>query len=168
MNFDVSNEGTSSNMPPSAPVLLDATPSFLHAAWFGYLARTVLTFMFWSSALAKLGDAEAGIAEMQHFSLEPAIGFYFLTVAALLIGSLLVICDRWVWLGAGTLAIFTVLTIPIAHDFWAMEEPRRTVEFHVAMEHITVTGGLLVAIYASAIRRKKAQASTPRMFDVAL
>jgi len=158
MNFDISNEATTSGRS-------DAAAS---TVWFGYLARTVLTFMFWSSALAKLGDAEAALAEMRHFGLEPGFFYYFLTVITLLIGSLLVILDKGTWLGAGALAVFTLLTIPIAHDFWAMEEPRKTAEFHVAMEHITVVGGLLVAVHASAaLRRWSGGGPDTRLFEIA-
>jgi len=161
MNFDISNEA-------ATPGSSDAAASILHSAWFGYLARTVLTFMFWSSALAKLGDAEAALAEMRHFGLEPDLFYYFLTVITLLIGSLLVILDKGTWLGAGALAVFTLLTIPVAHDFWAMEEPRKTAEFHVAMEHITVVGGLLVAVYASAaLKRRSGDGPDSRLFEIA-
>jgi transmembrane protein len=62
---------------------------------------------------------------------------------------LLIIFNRWTWLGAGALAVFTALTIPLAHNFWAMEEPLRTMEFYVVMEHITVIGALMVVACAS-------------------
>ena len=48
------------------------------------------------------------------------------------------------------LAVFTALTIPIAHNFWAMQEPMRTIECHVVAEHITVIGGLMVVAWKSA------------------
>jgi len=35
--------------------------SLLSATWFGYLARIVLTFMFWGSGLAKLIDFNGGM-----------------------------------------------------------------------------------------------------------
>ncbi|WP_199084401.1 DoxX family protein [Bosea sp. ASV33] len=151
-------ETTKSDLLPTvsstpARILAGAAENDFGKLWFGYLARTVLTFMFWSSGLAKLFDFDAGLAEMRHFGLVPEVLFYFATVITLLLGSILVILDRWTWMAAGALAAFTVLTIPIAHDFWTMEEPMSTMEFHVAMEHITVTGGLFVAIYASAIRK---------------
>lgn len=123
--------------------------SLLAATWFGYFARTVLTFMFWGSGLSKLIDFNAGAAEMAHFGLVPGAAFNAATLVVQLVGSALIIANRWAWLGAGALAVFTALTIPIAHDFWNLQEPMRTVEFHVAMEHITVIGALLVVAYAS-------------------
>ncbi len=115
--------------------------------WFGYLARTVLTFMFWGSGLSKLIDFQSGTAEMAHFGLEPAALFNTAVIITQLGGSLLIILNRWTWLGAGALAIFTLLTIPIAHSFWAMEEPFKTIEFYVVMEHITVIGALMVVAW---------------------
>lgn len=135
--------------------LFGAIAASLHVSWFGYLARIVLTFMFWSSGLAKLLDFDAGLAEMRHFGLVPEIPFYLATVITVLGGSLLIILDRWTWLGAGALALFTILTIPIAHNFWTMEEPLKTMEFHEVMEHITVVGAMLFVISASATRKAR-------------
>ena len=117
------------------------------ATWFGYLARVVLTFMYWGSGLSKLIDFPGGVAEMAHFGLEPAAAFNIAVIITQLGGSALIILNRWTWLGAGALAVFTALTIPIAHSFWAMEEPFKTMEFYVVMEHITVIGGLMVVAW---------------------
>ena len=67
-----------------------------------------------------------------------------------LFGSAFIIANRFTWLGAGMLAVFTALTIPIAHNFWTMEEPLRTLEFYVVMEHVTVIGALMVVAWKSA------------------
>lgn len=123
--------------------------SLLSSTWFGYLARIVLTFMFWGSGLAKLIDFNGGMGEMAHFGLQPAALFNIATAATQLIGSLLIIFNKWTWLGAGALAVFTALTIPLAHPFWTMQEPMRTMEFHVVTEHITVIGALMVVAYAA-------------------
>ena len=121
----------------------------LSATWFGYLARIVLTFMFWGSGLAKLIDFNSGVAEMAQFGLNPPAAFNVATLIVQLAGSLLIIFRTWTWLGAGALAVFTALTIPIAHAFWTMQEPMKTIEFHIVTEHITVIGALMVVAYAS-------------------
>src|SRR5690606_11843563 len=90
------------------------------STWFGYIARIVLTFAFWGSGLAKLIDFQGGVAEMAHFGLEPAIAFNIATIITQIGGSALIILNRWTWLGAGALAVFTLLTIPISHHFWTM------------------------------------------------
>ncbi|MDH7796017.1 MULTISPECIES: DoxX family protein [unclassified Beijerinckia] len=152
MSIEISKTATRDGSPASTSGVVSGAAAILYAAWFGFLARVVFTFMFWSSGLAKLIDFNTGLAEMSRFGLEPAWLFYFVTVVILLSGSLLIILDRWTWLGAGVLAVFTILTIPIAHHFWTMEEPLRTMEFHVAMEHITVVGALMTVTYASGRR----------------
>ncbi|KQY19427.1 DoxX family protein [Rhizobium sp. Root483D2] len=128
--------------------------------WFGYLARTALTFVFWASGLAKLIDFKAGVAEMAFFGLEPAPLVTMAVIVTQLGGSALVIANRWTWLGAGALAVFTALTIPIAHTFWTMQEPMKTLEFYVVMEHITVIGALMVAAWKSAPAREPAGTRT--------
>ena len=119
-------------------------------SWFGFLARTVLTSMFWMSGIAKLADFDGGVAEMAQFGLEPAAAFNIATALTQLAGSALIVANRLTWLGAGMLAVFTALTIPIAHGFWTMQEPMRTIEFYVVMEHITVIGALMVVAWKSA------------------
>jgi transmembrane protein len=119
------------------------------ATWFGYFTRTVLTFMFWASGLAKLIDFQGGMAEMTQFGLQPAAAFNIAVIITQLGGSALIIANRWTWLGAGGLGIFTGLTIPIVHTFWNMEEPFKTMEFYVVMEHISIIGGLMVVAWKS-------------------
>ncbi len=114
---------------------------------FGYVARIVLTYMFWASGLAKAIDFNAAIAEMSHFNLAPPVLYAVATIIVQLVGSLLIIFNRWTWLGAGALGIFTLLTIPIVHTFWSMEEPFKTMEFYTVMEHISIVGGLMVVAW---------------------
>lgn len=123
--------------------------TLLRSTWFAILARIVLTYMFWASGLAKLIDFQSGLGEMRQFGLEPAVLFNIATIIVQIGGSLLIILNRWAWLGAGALAVFTALTIPLAHHFWTMEEPFRTIEFYVVMEHISIIGALMVVSYAS-------------------
>jgi len=90
---------------------------------------------------------------MAHFGLEPAVAFNIATVVVQLGGSLLIILNRYTWLGAGALGIFTALTIPIVHHFWSMtEEPFRTIAFHTSAEHIGMIGALIVVSILAAYR----------------
>lgn len=125
-------------MTPSPLAALLASPAF------GVFARVVLIFTFWGAGIGKILDYQGTRAEMSHFGLEPAGLYAPAVIAVLLIGSVLVIANRAAWLGFGMLAVFTVLTIPIAHPFWAMEGERAIVDFHVAVEHISLIGGLTV------------------------
>ena len=122
----------------------DVILRFLRLPIAARCARIALTFPFWSSGLAKLVDFDAGAAEMAHFRLEPANLFNIATVIVQLVGSLLIIANRLVWLGASALGVFTGLTIVLVHHFWSMtEEPFRTIAFHTATEHVGIIGGLI-------------------------
>lgn len=110
-------------------------------------ARVVLTLLFWSAGLFGIFHFDAIVEEMRTESLPAPEAFAVLTIAVQLIGSILTITNfkGLGWLGAGMLATFTVLTIPFGHAFWKFQEPRRTAELHLVLEHLTVVGGLLVA-----------------------
>lgn len=109
--------------------------------------RVVLTTFFWMAGLFGLLNFGVIIDEMVTEKLPAPVAFAVATIATQLIGSALLISNyRGLgWIGAGTLAVFTLMTIPIGHAFWTFAEPKRTAEFHIALEHITVVGGLLLA-----------------------
>jgi transmembrane protein len=113
-------------------------------SWFALFARIVLTFAFWGSGLAKLINFQDGVAEMAMFNLPQPVLMNVLTIVTQLGGSLLIILNRWTWLGAGALAVFTALTIPLVHNFWAKEGAAAVGAFHTATEHVTVIGALMI------------------------
>src|SRR3546814_6308450 len=67
------------------------------------------------------------------------------------------------WIGAFGLAVFLLLTIPIGHPFWKFEEPKRTGEFHIALEHITVVGGLMLAAILSTLPLPRSEEHTSEL-----
>lgn len=111
------------------------------------LARLVLTTLFWMAGLYGLFNFGAIVQEMINEKLPAPVFFAAATIATQIAGSALLITNfrDLGWLGAVGLAVFTLLTIPLGHAFWTFEEPRKTAEFHIALEHITVAGGLLLA-----------------------
>ena len=123
--------------------------------WFPLIARIVLTFPFWGSGLSKLIDFPAGVAEMAQYGLKPAVLINILVIFTQLGGSLLVIANRRAWSGAGALAVFTLLTIPIAHDFWNLRGEAAKQEFFFAVEHIALIGGLMLAAILSRYSPRK-------------
>ncbi|MEK1929099.1 MAG: DoxX family protein, partial [Pararhizobium sp.] len=58
---------------------------------FGIAARILLTLVFWSSGLAKLGDFTAAVAEMEKYGVTPAIPMAIAVIIVQLGGSALVI-----------------------------------------------------------------------------
>ncbi|MEI2301133.1 DoxX family protein [Ensifer sp. MJa1] len=121
--------------------------NILDARAFAILARVLLTLVFWSSGLAKLFEFDANAVMMEGFGLSPG---WLVNTATLILqigASLMIILNRSVWLASGALAEFTVLTIPIAHPFWAKDGEEAFRDMTVALEHVSEIGGLaLVAI----------------------
>lgn len=139
----------SASMPCGIAVILESRA-------FGILARVLLTCVFWTAGLGKLIGFSAGAAEMEGFGLTPGWAVNTAVLALQLGGSLLIILDRWTWLATGALAVFTMLTIPIAHPFWAREGAEAFRDLTVALEHVSVIGGLAVfaILSRSAMRRR--------------
>lgn len=117
------------------------------------LARILLTLPFWSSGLVKLIDFSGGVAEMEHYGFTPGIAFNVATIIVQLGGSLLIIFNRFTWLGAGALGIFTGLTILLVHNFWAKEGEMAMIHMFLALEHIGMIGGLILVAILAEIRR---------------
>ena len=119
----------------------------LHAPATAAAARIVLCLPFWWSGLSKLLDFSGGTAEMAALGLEPAWLFNALTILVQLGGSLLVILNRWTWLGAGALGVFTALATVMAHRFWTLDGIERVRELNTFLEHLAIIAGfVLVAI----------------------
>jgi transmembrane protein len=132
------NRGFFEEDPMTRPIAL-----LLDSPLFSLAARVLLTFMFWSSGLAKLLDFPATLGEMSHFGLSPAAPIAVAVIIVLLGGSALIIAGRHAWLGAGALGIFTLLTIPIAHAFWTMSGQEAFIEKLWVTEHLSVVGALM-------------------------
>lgn len=126
----------------------------LDSRWAWRVARLLLAVVFLSSGLAKLIDFQGGLAEMRAAGLEPDWLFNIATIAVLLGGSALLLLDRALWLGAGALVVFLLLTILVVHRFWALPEPQAKAAMFWALEHISLVGGLVAAAIASRLRRR--------------
>ncbi|WP_034056530.1 multidrug efflux RND transporter inhibitory subunit MexG, partial [Pseudomonas aeruginosa] len=97
------------------------------------------------------------LEEMRAAGLEPAWLFNIATAVTLLAGSALVLLDRKLWLGAGALAVFLLLTILIVHTFWSKTGVEAKLAMFFALEHIAVIGGLIATAIASAQRQRLRQ-----------
>ncbi len=132
----------SANALPSAP---GPIAGLLESSGLRVFARVLLTLPFWSSGLAKLADFGATTAEMAHFGLHPPALIAIATILTQLGGAALVIHGRYAWLGPGALGVFTALTIPLVHHFWALDGEPGMLAMFFALEHIGMIGGLMLA-----------------------
>jgi transmembrane protein len=135
-------------MRQTRPTILEqldrAMHLFLQSSVTAAATRVALCLPFWWSGLSKLLDFSSGTAEMAALGLEPAWLFNALTIFVQLGGSLLVILNRWTWLGAGALGIFTALATVLAHQFWTLEGVERVRELNTFLEHLAIIAGFVL------------------------
>lgn len=118
------------------------------------LARLLLTVPFWVSGLAKLIDFQSGVAEMQQLGFSPPVAVNIAVIITQLVGATLVVANRWVWLGAGGLGVFTALTIVLVHRFWALDGEPRMDAMLFAVTHVGLIGGLVLVSILSVQQRR--------------
>lgn len=139
---------TGSDEPRFVDAILDWRPT-----WF--LARLALVGAYLLGAVVKLTDWQAAVAEQAHFGMNPPAIWAALTVGIELVGPVLILTGRFLWLGAGMLGIFTLLAAFTANAFWTMPAGQeRFMATNAFFEHIGLIGGfVLVALVAERERR---------------
>lgn len=125
--------------------------AILASGWTLIIGRVVLSSFFLIAGLYGVFNFGAVVQEMKTVSLPSPKFFALATIAVQLGGSILLISNvgGLAWLGAAALAVFTLACIPVGHAFWTFPEPQRQAELQIALEHIALTGGLLLAAIAS-------------------
>lgn len=121
-----------------------------NSLWF--VARLLILVLFISSGLAKVFDYENSLAEMRAAGLHPDWFFNIASAVVLLVGSVLVLFNRLLWLGTGALAVFLFLTIVVVHTFWNYTGEQAQIAMFWAIEHIAVIGGLIAVAIAGYFR----------------
>lgn len=113
--------------------------------------RLVLTFFFLASAYMMSRNFSQAVEEMKDVGLPLPRLSAMAAVATQVIGSLWVVTDagHLGWIGAGGLAVFTLLTIPFGHAFWKFPEPQRSENLRTVLEHVSLVGGLLLVGWMS-------------------
>lgn len=129
-----------------------ATPRFVDAILDGrptaHLARLALVSAYLLGAVVKASDFPGAVAEQAHFGMSPPAFWAVLTIAVEIVGPLLILTRRWLWLGAGMLGVFTLLAAFKANAFWAMPAGHdRFMATNAFFEHLGLIGGfVLVAL----------------------
>ncbi|MEY1660917.1 DoxX family protein [Isoalcanivorax beigongshangi] len=119
-----------------------------------WLACAAMALMFVVSGLAKVLVWDISVAEVAAAGLQPAALYTLASAVVLLVGSALLFTVRWVWLGAGALAVFLVLTILLVHRFWALEGAAAQTALLMTLEHLSVIGGLMALAVAGQLRQR--------------
>jgi uncharacterized membrane protein YphA (DoxX/SURF4 family) len=113
--------------------------------WTWLLARIALTSAYILGGLTKLLDFPAAVAEQEHFGFHPGWIWACLAIAVELIGPLLIITGRWVWLGAGALGVLTAIASVAANNFWDLQGQARFEATNTFFEHIGLIAGFVLA-----------------------
>lgn len=108
-----------------------------------HMARLALVSAYILGGFTKLLDFAGAAAEQQHFGLYP--GWLWATTAIVveLGGSLLVVLNRLVWLGAGGLGVLTFVAMLTANAFWTMQGHDRYMATNSFFEHLGLIAGLV-------------------------
>jgi uncharacterized membrane protein YphA (DoxX/SURF4 family) len=93
------------------------------------------------------------VAEQAHFGMAPAALWAAVTIAVELVGPLLILSGRLIWLGAGMLGIFTLFAALTANAFWAMPAGiDRFMATNAFFEHLGLIGGFILIAMIDARR----------------
>jgi uncharacterized membrane protein YphA (DoxX/SURF4 family)/predicted enzyme related to lactoylglutathione lyase len=123
--------------------------------WILPVARVALVSAFLIGGIQKLTDFPGAVAEQAHFGLQPAWLWAATAIVVELGGSLLVIANRLVWLGAGGLGVLTAVAMLTANDFWAKMGHDRFMAINAFFEHLGLIAGLVLVSVLSLRKRAR-------------
>lgn len=115
-----------------------------------HAARLALVSAYILGGLAKLLDFGGAVAEQEHFGLQPAWLWAAAAIVVELGGSLLVVVNRFVWVGAGGLGVLTFVAMLTANAFWTMGGDQRFMATNAFFEHLGLIAGLVIVAMVSA------------------
>ena len=108
-------------------------------------ARLALASAFLLGGILKLLDFPGAVAEQAHFGLHPAAVWAGLAILIEIVGSLLLIVGRYVWLAAGALGVLTTVAMLVADPFWALEGSARIAAANGFLERCGLIAGFVLA-----------------------
>jgi uncharacterized membrane protein YphA (DoxX/SURF4 family) len=120
------------------------------ARWIALLG---LCAAYLQGGIVKAIDFNGAVAEMNHFGLAPAAPLAVATITVGIGASLLVLTGYRRWLGALTLAGFTLFATFIANRFWEMAMPERFMAMNSFFEHVGLIGGFLLVAWHDLARQ---------------
>jgi uncharacterized membrane protein YphA (DoxX/SURF4 family) len=109
-----------------------------------HAARLALVSAYILGGFAKLLDFAGAVAEQEHFGLYPGWLWAAAAIVVELGGSLLVVVNRLVWLGAGGLGVLTFVAMLTANAFWTMGGHERFMATNSFFEHLGLIAGLVI------------------------
>ena len=124
--------------------------------WIGRWIRTPLLYRmallglcaaYLQGGFDKAIDFPSAVAELQQFGLAPAAPLAFATIITELVGAALILTGLYRWLGALSLAGFTLMATFVANRFWEIPMPDRFMVENTFFEHLGLVGGFLLVAW---------------------
>ncbi len=110
-----------------------------------FLALLALCAAYIQGPLTKLFDFQGAMAEMEHFGLHPAPFFAVAVILFELTASAMILSGFLRWVGALSLAVFTLLATFIALRFWEMPSGmERMMATNAFFEHLGLAGAFVL------------------------
>jgi len=119
--------------------------ALLAQAWVLALLRLALVSAYLLGGVDKALHFQSAVAEQAHFGLHPAALCAVLAIVVEIGGSLAVVFNRFVWLGAGGLACLTAVAMLVANDFWNQTGQAHFMALNSFFEHLGLIAALALA-----------------------
>ncbi|GLQ99349.1 DoxX family protein [Dyella mobilis] len=129
--------------------------ALLSFPWVAPLLRVALASAYVIGGVDKLMHFHDAMLEQQHFGLNPGWLWAAITVVVELGGSLCVIVNRWVWLGAGGLGVLTVVAMVVANDFWNLSGAAHFGALNSFFENLGLIAALVMATQLADKRKNR-------------
>jgi uncharacterized membrane protein YphA (DoxX/SURF4 family) len=121
-----------------------------------FIALVGICAAYIQGGLVKLLDFSAAVAETQGFGLPFAAAATTATIVTELAASALILTGIYRWLGALSLAGFTLLATFLANRFWEMQPPQRFMVENSFFEHLGLIGAFLLVAWLDLRKRDRA------------
>jgi len=118
--------------------------TLLSHPWVAPLLRVALVSAYLVGGVDKLLHFQNAILEQEHFGLHPGWLWAAVTIIVELGGSLCIIANRRVWLGAGALGVLTAVAMLVANDFWNLAGQARFMAMNGFFEHLGLIAALVM------------------------
>lgn len=127
----------------------DWVRKILSNSWLLPILRLALVSAFLTGGLNKLLYFQAAVDEQANFGLQPATLWASAAIFVEIVGSLCVIFNRFVWLGAGGLGCLTAVAMLVANDFWNHTGEAFFSTFNSFFEHLGLIAALVIVTIMS-------------------
>jgi uncharacterized membrane protein YphA (DoxX/SURF4 family) len=126
--------------------------ALLGQRWVLPLLRAALVSAYLVGGVNKLMDFHGAMLEQEHFGLRPGAIWAAAAIAVEIGGSLCVIFNRFVWLGAGGLGALTAVAMLVANDFWNRTGIERFIALNGFFEHLGLLSAFLMLVWISNLK----------------